>query len=511
MNKFNLLTFATLTLILFSCNRMEDPTITPPDGEVLQAKSTIVPSPEQLLSRNDLDQLITDRVAQQGNLDWKDVDLRIIWSAASTNHQIVVGYQPADVADADKILHQIDIKSGKWKAVHDALLERIINLLQAKGQTVTQQDIVIEDDPVLPILVLNVDDNDVITDLYNLKNVRYVEPYGYWPNSWVSRSSSGCSGSTEPLNPADWTGVTPGCLQPWNYTNLDVPGAWGISQGQGIRIGVIDAGLSASQSLLGAQFNDGMSNVGRTVTTDYTLGTSAYTTCTHGTSMCATAAGPRNAQNATTGIAYKSNLHFIRACNDVVLDASSELTGTKNALIRMGDLTDIRVVSMSIGTPFSSGSLRDGCTYASNKGKLLLAAAGTSFSATSWWGVIYPAAYTQCIAVTGVNESGNTCSSCHDGSKVLFTVPMERNANSGRNSLALSPNNTTPTYIGGSSVATSSAAGIAALVWAVKPTLTSTQVVDILTRTCVNYPTRNSARGFGNLNALAAVNLAGTY
>ena len=103
----------------------------------------------------------------------------------------------------------------------------------------------------------------------------------------------------------------------------------------------------------------------------------------------------------------------------------------------MGDLNDIKIISMSIGTPFSSGTLKDGVTYAYNKGKLIFAAAGTSFSWTSWWGVIYPAALSQCQAVTGVKESGSTCSDCHDGSQVDFTIPMQRNASSNRTSLSL--------------------------------------------------------------------------
>ncbi|MBL0065437.1 MAG: S8 family serine peptidase [Bacteroidetes bacterium] len=116
---------------------------------------------------------------------------------------------------------------------------------------------------------------------------------------------------------------------PWDFNNVNIPAAWNTAQGAGIRIGVIDAGISSSQTLLGSQFNDGESNVGRSITTDYTYGTTAYTSCSHGTSMAGLAAGPRNAQNATTGVAYKANLHFIRGCDDVVLDASAELSGVK--------------------------------------------------------------------------------------------------------------------------------------------------------------------------------------
>src|SRR5204863_462056 len=147
----------------------------------------------------------------------------------------------------------------------------------------------------------------------------------------------------------------------------------------------------------------------------------------------------------------------------------------------MGNKHDVKIISMSIGTPFSSSVLQDGVNYAYNKGKLMFAAAGTSFSWTSWWGVIYPAAYTPCNAITGVKEDGSSCTVCHDGNKVIFTVPMERNVNENRNSLSLPLSGYNPTYIGGSSIATSSTAGIAALVWSAKPTLTREQVIACMT------------------------------
>jgi serine protease len=87
---------------------------------------------------------------------------------------------------------------------------------------------------------------------------------------------------------------------------------------------------------------------------------------------------------------------------------------------------------------------------------------------------------------------------------------MERNANSSRNSLSLTLSTTTPSYIGGSSAATATMAGIAALVWSVKSTLTRQQVYDILKNTA-QFANTTSNHGFGNPNAAAAVTLALTY
>lgn len=476
---------------------------------VLKRKANAEEAPIQpALSKQQLDAYVVSELEKKHDFRWTEQDLHTLWSSLQTSDPVLaIGYKPTGIADISQIIHEIDLSKGAWKATHDALKNYILESLEkSSGKAIKWDDILVEDDPVLPILTIRVRDKQLITDLYNLENVRYMEPLDYWPNG-VEKSSSGCSGSSTAVNSADFTTITPGARLPWNYNNVGIPTAWNTAQGQGITIGVIDAGISSAQAMLGSSFTSGAS-AGRSISTDYTLGSSAFTSCTHGTTMCGLAAGPRNSSNATTGVAYRSNLHFIRACNDVVLDGSSERTGVKNALVRMGNRSDVRVVSMSIGTPFYSSVLLDGVLYAHNRGKLLMAAAGTSFSWTSWWGVVYPAAFSECVAVTGVNESNSTCNTCHDGSQVDFTIPMERNANSDRNTLSLAQSGNNPTYVGGSSSATAMAAGIAALVWSAKPSLSRTQVLNAITVTSQYYPSSNGSRGYGNINAAAAVSAA---
>lgn len=511
-------TYALLSLavVFTGCRREELSDANSADqGPVLQERSDILPVPDgDALSQEALDQLVIRTLEDRNDFHWEWMDLRTLWSAVQYNdHSLAIGYQPANAGNIDDALHTINIRSTPWKAVHDALIDRILTELNASRNTgkIELEDILVEDDPVLPILTLRITDKRVITMLHNLRNVRYLEPLDYWPaiaQDEESRSTSGCSSSTTALNAADYTTITPNAKLPWNFNNHNIPGAWASATGSGITVGVIDAGLSSSQPLLGSDFNNGDSNVGRSVTTGYTFSNSAYSTCTHGTSMSGHAVGPRNNSGASTGVAYTSNLSFIRGCEDVVLNLSSELTGVKNALIAHGDNNAVRVISMSVGTPFSSSVLSDGVNYAYGKGKMMMAAAGTSFSWTSWWGVIYPAALTKCVAVTGVKENGSKCASCHDGSQVDLTICMERNASSNRNSLSLPPSGTTPTYIGGSSSATSTAAGIAALVWSVNSSRTREQVLQCLTSTAQFAAAPSGTKGYGNINASAAVNCA---
>jgi serine protease len=513
----------TIICILFSisCKKTETdyPEAQQNGGDVLSQKPgpSGVPQGEPMTAA-EIDKQINRFMDSKKDFRWQWVNLPTVWSAiVQSDHSVAVGYKPSGYGDISPVIHSINLKDAEWKSVHDAIIDHVVTELNRNSNTrVSLRDIIIEDDETLPIITFRLTDRNIITWLYNLENVRYIEPLGYWPQDSRyhdnDRSSSGCDGSSEPLNSDDWTVIPPNCRLPWNFNNLNIPEAWTIAQGQGIKIGVIDGGISSSQPLLGSLFKNGYSNVtGRTISIDYTYGSSAYTTCTHGTSMSAMAAGPRNDQGTSTGIAYKSSLYFIHGCEDVVLDESAELSAVKNALTKMGKKQDLRIISMSIGTPFSSSVLLDGVNFAYNKGKLLFAAAGTSFGWTSWWGVIYPANYTACNAITGVKEDGSTCSVCHDGSKVIFTVPMERNVNDSRNSLSLALSGNSPTYIGGSSVATATAAGIAALVWSAKPTLTPAQVITCMRNTAQYYPGSTSNHGYGNLNANAAVSMALTY
>lgn len=509
MKKLLFMLSAAGVLLLNACSKQEDAGSGQNDP-VLKEKTTLVQVPAgAVYDKTKLDHIMISTLEAHNDFQWTMVDLKTVWSALEhSDHTLSIGYKPASEGDISSKIHKINVKSGAYKTVHDALISLIVSELnKTAAQPVNWKDILVEDDPVLPILTVRLTDKNTLTRLANLENVRYLEPMDYWPND-PNRSSSGCGGSSTALVSADYTTITPGAIIPWNFNNANVPAAWNVAQGQGITVGVIDAGISSSQPLLGSQFNNGDSNVGRTVSTGYTLGSSAYTTCTHGTSMSGQAVGARNNLGAPVGVAYKSSLHFIRAAGDVVLDASSEKTATKNAFIQMGNRSDVRIISLSMGNPFASSVLKDGADYAYNLGKIIFAAAGTSFSWTSWWGVVYPAAYSSCIAVTGVKENNSTCSDCHDGSKVLYTICMERNASSSRNSISLAPSGNVGTYIGGSSCATATAAGIAALVWSARPNMTRAQLQTCLTNTSQYYPSKNGSRGYGNLNAGSAVNYA---
>ncbi|HCY89908.1 MAG TPA: serine protease, partial [Chitinophagaceae bacterium] len=216
----------------------------------------------------------------------------------------------------------------------------------------------------------------------------------------------------------------------------------------------------------------------------------------------------RGTDGASAGVAYNCNLVTCRASSDVLIDASREVRGVSDAYINAGNRADVKIISMSMGRITSSSQIRDAIRYAYGKGKLIFCAAGTSFSWTSgWYGVIFPATMTEVSAVTGVrdNDPYTTCTVCHDGSQTDFTIVMERGSDS-QHPLTLASYGDVPSTVGGSSVATATAAGIAALVWSKYPAYTRAQVLNKLIQSSSNYPSINSSLGWGKIDADKATN-----
>jgi subtilisin family serine protease len=231
--------------------------------------------------------------------------------------------------------------------------------------------------------------------------------------------------------------------------------------------------------------------------------------CGHGTSMAGACAAPRGVDGNAAGIAYNSNLVTCRGAEDVLLNASRENKGVANAYVNAANRADVRIISMSMGNIISSGQVADAIRYAYGKGKLMFCAAGTSFSWTSGWaGVIFPAWMSEVNAVTGVKSSSNDvqCDACHDGSETDFTVVMER-VSDGRKPLSVpNDNSNTPSTVGGSSVATASTAGMAAVVWSRFPSLNRDQILNKLIVNSSRYPNKSSNLGWGRINVDAATN-----
>ncbi len=497
MKKLILLSFGLL--LVFSCSKEDPNSVIDPMVESTDS--------QKILSIEEINKYIANELKATGDLVWRDAPAMMLYSAVMHSGGILsVGY--GDKGES----FTTQQRSPRLNSAKNNLIDIVQNAEQTTKSNVLQYE-----DETFNFVDFEISSLETVIALQQADQVRYIDTFytSYLEQNDTQQKDFGCEQSGQNINGNDYRVISPNAWLPWNFDIHNVPQAWNYSTGAGITVGLIDTGLSANQSLLGSNFNDGSSN-GRFVQRFGTYIDSPWwwsnnvdgpnDRCGHGTSMASAIASPRNDDGMPVGVAYNSNLVSYRGTSDVVLEDYHERKGVRDALRALGNRSDVKIISMSIGYPWSIGNVKDAVRYAYGKGKMIIAAGGTSTSFTNWYGVIFPASMSETVAVTGIKDNGyNRCSNCHDGNKIDFTIVMQRAGDSGRNVPVVGFNGGTRSYVGGSSVATATTAGIAALVWARNPNMSRAQVLDKLKRAGEFYPSRNSRFGYGNINALKAV------
>lgn len=467
---------------------------------------------QKVLTIKQINQQIEQTFKSGERFSWKNASEELVWSAVLRGQGILtIGYGAANQRYSKN-------KSGELLEIKNQLLSTIA---AEEGKSASQ--FLLRDEALLNVIHVLVNNKNTYHLINKLDGIRYVEPSGYdfyKPEGYQAamlRSSSGCGEDGSDIYNNDMSNILPNAQMSWTFKRHKINRAWNLSTGAGVTVGVIDTGVSESQSLMNDMFNSGDSS-GRSIelygtfidspwpwSTNYD---GPYDRCGHGTSMTATVAAPRNNIDMPVGVAYNANMISYRGTEDVLLDDYHEKLGVSDALIALADNPDVKIISMSIGSPFSIGNVEDALMYAHAQGKLIFAAGGTSTAATSWYPVIFPAYLPEAIAVTGVTDNKveyTQCEACHDGEEIEFTIIMERDLNASRHAAVLGFSDGLYDYIGGSSVATATTAGIAALVWSRHPEFTREQVLDRLRESSQFYPSRDSNFGYGNINARRAV------
>ena len=489
------------SIVLTSCSKDEN------ENQVVIV-DTLLKEP---LTKAEINATIGQTIAANIQFHWTNMTSQMIWSAAlQGNNLITVGFGNTTSAFERST-------SANNQQIENELLS-IISKYEGKEI----KDILVSSDEFLNLIDVVILKQETIIALRQTKYIRYIEPADYRylgdvsdSENQRSSSSSGCGFESSTLSASDYTTITPNAKVPWNFYTHNIPSAWNLSTGSGITIGVVDTGTSPNQTLLGSSFNSGQSS-GRSIQKFGTYVDSIWPwstntdgpndQCGHGTSMSSVATAPRNNNGLPVGVAYNANLVTYRAAANVLLEGYHEQNGVKNAFTGLGNNSNVKIISMSMGYIFSVGKISDGIKYAYNRGKLIFCAGGTSTTFTTFVGVIFPAWMPEAVAVTGIKE-GTTyqkCDVCHTGNKIDFTVTMQRA--SGENTVPVtSYYDNQSDYVGGSSVATASTAGIAALVWAKNPTWNRDQVLTKMKQASRFYPTKNPDFGHGNINALLAV------
>jgi subtilisin family serine protease len=510
MTKQAHLCWAFLLSFVFACQK------------TAQNDNAPVLKPAKIWTLPAINQFVVESVRKNNQVfDWATASDDLLYSALqNTDHMLAVGFKPENASNADAEQHNAAIDSD-WKAAKAILVKQIIDFEQKINPSVDYSKLEMGSDfDPINAFYIKIYGFETIQMLRQSPLVRYIYPTGFEPvdNQLVEhRSSSGCDGyNGESLPNVNYTQVAPNAKASWTYERPQITQAWSRSTGSGIGVMVVDAGLSAAQPLFQPTFfKNGVSNPNRTVTllSSYPASinfwgtrvlaydSNPYSTCGHGTAMAGIIASPRNNLGASVGIAYDCNLISIRAVEDVLISNSYEELGVASALNLAAARADVKIVSLSLGSIISRSVIGDAIKAIRNAGKLPFCAAGTSYTWSSWWfGVVYPACMNEAIAVTGVDNNGNTCSDCHDGSEVDYVAVMDR-ASDAKSVVTLATAGYQPATVGGSSAATATTAGIAALIWSKNPAQSATQILNRMTANSSYYPLKNGSKGWGIVNA----------
>jgi subtilisin family serine protease len=158
----------------------------------------------------------------------------------------------------------------------------------------------------------------------------------------------------------------------------------------------------------------------------------------------------------------------------------------------------IRIINISIGGNGQSAALQSAVDYAWSKGALIFAPAMNYSVSTRY----YPAACDHVIAVSATDSNDHLASFSNYGNWIALAAPgtgILTTANGGGYG-----------YLSGTSFSSPIAAGVAALILAINPSLTNVQLVSLLERSAddIGDPGYDTSFGWGRVNAFRAVAVA---
>lgn len=343
----------------------------------------------------------------------------------------------------------------------------------------------LEDLPPLPVALVHVADPAALARLRALPMVDYVEPArspkagasagGPELRSSSESGSSSCSAPesySEPYMGQTSLGDKYGYSYGGNHNH--VVDAWRRSQGDNVRVAFIDTGMDPDQGQFTdpAQFNPRPAEYTRAFYMVDATGGTGHDQCGHGTRMIGVAGAPNDGRSVV-GVAYKADVISVRA-GDNLLDFEAEYV-YKGIQLAMAPSRPAHVINMAF---WSENTFWYSVTdiiryyYHGANGPVFIAAIGTDPLAGGVPNAIFPSDVDEVIAVVATDRNGQREWSSHYGPKAELsgfvpqaTVDVPRRW--GVQGI---------TRIMGSSGASASMTGVAALVRARYPALTNKQV-----------------------------------
>jgi len=272
----------------------------------------------------------------------------------------------------------------------------------------------------------------------------------------------------------------------WHMDKIGARSAWDFAQGSGVTIAILDSGVDATHPDLAPRIVPGWNFYDNTANTADVYG--------HGTKVAGTAAATTNNGIGVSGVAGLSRIMPIRISDTAGYAYWSTIAQGLTYAADHG----ARVANISYSA-YVSASVRSAAQYMKDKGGLVFVSSGNT-------GVADSTAATSTMIVVGATDANDLRASWSTyGPVVSLSAP------------GVSIYSTTVgggyAAVSGTSFSTPMSAGVAALMMAARPSLSSSQVESLLYSTAVDLGTagRDPYYGYGRVNAAGAVSAAAAY
>jgi thermitase len=293
----------------------------------------------------------------------------------------------------------------------------------------------------------------------------------------------------------------------WSHAKMNSTAAWDITTGSSdVTIAIVDTGIDPGHPDLAAKLVAGYDFVESDSSPKDWNG--------HGTHVAGIAAAATNNGIGVAGMDWQARIMPVRVLDDAGDGWASDITEG----ISWAHDHGANVLNLSLGGTGRFQPMQDAITDAYEDGSLIVAAMGNCRDddppdCPEANLTMYPAAYDNVMAVAATNLFDNYASFSQYGPHCDIAAP---GGSPGiYSTMPFYPVYMT-TYLGydeeydyvqGTSQATPHVAGLAALVWALAPTLTPAQVQSVIEDTAVDRgpPGWDSTYGHGRIDALAAL------
>jgi len=259
----------------------------------------------------------------------------------------------------------------------------------------------------------------------------------------------------------------------WGLDAIDAQDVWfgngdflGIT-GEGVTVAVLDTGIDYSHNEFEDRIVQGWDFVDNDPIAEDGNG--------HGTHVAATIAGS-NDGFGITGVAYDSYIMPVRVLNNDGWGTYAAI----NAGIRFAVDNGADVINLSLGGGGFNQNTYDSIRYASERGSVVVMAAGNDGSSIPDYPSLYATDFG--IAVGAISEDGELASF----SNLSGNLEMDYVSAPGRNIYSAMPGNNY-SFMSGTSMAAPHVSGIAALLSSYDNQLTTSQIEELITSSSQNY------------------------